>query len=118
MNNDIKSLTHEELLVKYERLKWECDEHNRCATNYWHQVTVLQKELDVFHDLLNDARKYHLSVMINNYHKLYDNKNDWDMCCSGFECGCRGWPIDPEYYIYRDLMEIEELLKQLEILDK
>jgi len=50
-----------------------------------------------------------LNTIIKYYKDTYKD-TEWDMCCNGFECGCMGKPIDPEYYIYESLMKVDRIL--------
>lgn len=40
--------------------------------------------------------------------------DDFTTCCSGIECGCRGMPTDPEYFIKRDLEQVINRIEELE----
>lgn len=31
---------------------------------------------------------------------------EFDTCCNGRECGCQGMPIDPEYYVLKEMNEL------------
>lgn len=39
---------------------------------------------------------------------------EFNRCCSGNECGCLGVPIDPEYYVLRDMLDAKNLITQLQ----
>lgn len=53
--------------------------------------------------------KEELEPIIRYYEDTFKD-HEWDVCCSGHECGCYGKPIDPEYYIYESLMKLKEIL--------
>ena len=52
--------------------------------------------------------------MLQKLSDEYYGKMDFDVCCSGFECSCRGMPIDPDYFIWKEIENAIEYIKELE----
>jgi len=44
----------------------------------------------------------------------YFESLEFDVCCSGFECGCRGMPVDPDYYILQRMIAAQKKIDELE----
>lgn len=69
----------------------------------------IQADLDIAIEVLAD-----LNAGVCKYYNDTYKDHDFDMCCNRSDCGCRGMPTDPEYFIWRDLKKIEIALKKIE----
>ena len=57
--------------------------------------------------LLGDKICKKLKPIIKYYEDTYSNNTDWDTNVLGVE-------VDPEYFIYYDLMEIKRMIEEVE----